>query len=119
MDACIAAARGWHRKLAIVLRMTGLHVSQAMGPLWSDLDLDRGILVFRGELGKSPSEKRGRVIPVSPHLVEELKTWGEREVWLVPSGRTRGLRGHYADPEAMPLLAAVALIPALGARASQ
>jgi integrase len=43
-----------------------------MGLFWTDIDLDRRIIVFRGELGKSPSEKRGRVIPLSPHLIEEL-----------------------------------------------
>ena len=88
MDRCIAAADGWFKRLAIVLRYTGLRVQQAMRLQWSDVDLDRGILVIRGELGKTRQEKGGRVVPLSPHLIQELAGWGRREGWLVPSHRT-------------------------------
>lgn len=87
MDRCIAAAGGATRKLAIVLRCTGLRVQQAMRLLWSDVDLERGKLQIRGALGKTRQEKRGRLIPLSPHLVEELQRWKREGPWLVPSAR--------------------------------
>jgi hypothetical protein len=46
--------------------------------------------------------------------VSGLKRLGaDDEAVEVLVGHSLGLRGHYADPEAMPLREAVALIPAL------
>ena len=87
MDACVMACRGWLQRVLIVERYTGLRVQQVMGLQWSDFDLDLAILVVRGELGKTKSEKAGRVIPISRHLVDELAGWGRREGWLIESGR--------------------------------
>jgi integrase len=84
MDACVEAARGWVRKLAIVLRFTGLRVQQVMALTWDDVDLEAGTLRIRGALGKSAQEKRGRIVPISPHLVAELAGWGKREGYVVP-----------------------------------
>ncbi len=75
MDAAIAAAPGWYRHLLIVMRFTGLRVSQVMRLERSDLDLERCTLRIRGELGKSRQEQRGRTIPVSKHLVEIVQGW--------------------------------------------
>lgn len=88
MDACILASDGWLQRVLIVQRYTGLRVQQVMRLRWPDVDLDRAILTIRGELGKSKSEKAGRIIPISSHLVAELAGWGCREGWLVESGRT-------------------------------
>lgn len=90
MDTCIAALRGWQQKLAIVLRFTGLRCQQAMGLRWSDLDLARARLTIRGELGKSRQEQRGRIVPISPHLVAILRTWERADEWLIASSRQRG-----------------------------
>lgn len=88
MDACIAACETeWHRQLAVVMRFTGLRVNQAMGLLWSDFDLARATLTVRGELGKTAQEMRGRVVPVSPHLVKMLEGWGTRDGFVVKSNR--------------------------------
>lgn len=90
MDRTAAAARGWHRQLAIVLRFTGLRVSQAMMLGWDDVDVDAATLHVR--TGKSRQEKRGRKIPISRHLVAELAGWGVRKGWLIKTGgedRTR------------------------------
>ncbi len=89
MDACIREASGWHRQLATLLRFTGLRVQQAMQLTWEDLDLEKATLCVRGELGKSRQERRGRIIPVSRYLVEELEGWGPREGWIIESGRFR------------------------------
>ena len=93
MDACIAALSGWQRDVAFLLRCTGLRVQQAMELRWTDIDLDRGLLTIRGELGKSKQEQRGRRIPVSGHLVADLRAWDRREPdddYLVRSSRHRG-----------------------------
>jgi integrase len=64
MDDAIVTARGWLRCLFVVLRCTGLRVSQAMGLRWEDVQADS--LRVRPELGKSQSEKHGRLIPRHP-----------------------------------------------------
>lgn len=86
MDAAVLQARGWHQRLLMVMRCTGLRHSQACRLLWSDVDLDHGLLSIRGELGKSRLERRGRVVPLAPALLAELQTWGQRDGLLVPSG---------------------------------
>ncbi len=96
MDTCIHALRGWQHRLAIVLRFTGLRCQQGMGLRWSDLDLDRARLTLRGELGKSRQEQRGRIVPLSAHLVAILRTWEHTDEWLITSKRQRG-----ADRERM------------------
>jgi integrase len=88
MDTVIASLKGWHQRLAIVLRFTGLRCQQAMGLKWSDIDLARSRLTVRGELGKSRQEQRGRIIPISPFLVALLKTWERDDEWLITAGRT-------------------------------
>jgi len=100
MDDAIVTARGWLRCLFVVLRCTGLRVSQAMGLRWEDVQADS--LRVRPELGKSQSEKHGRLIPLAPVLLEELDRpllclWDRSEPWLVPS-RTTGRQ----DPDAAP-----------------
>ncbi|MEM6927084.1 MAG: tyrosine-type recombinase/integrase [Myxococcota bacterium] len=87
MDACIHAANGWQKRLYIVLRCTGLRVGQAMGLQWSDLDLDKGILRFRGELGKTKHERRGRRQPLAPVLLEPLREWDRRSEWIIECPR--------------------------------
>lgn len=90
-DAAIAEASRswapwWARYLA-VMRFTGLRKNQAMRLTWEDLDLDAGTLRIRPELGKSKQERRGRVVPVSRHLVSLVAGWGAREGFLI---QTRG-----------------------------
>jgi integrase len=84
MDAAIEHAPGWYRNLFTVLRFTGLRVQQALALRWDDLDLEARELVIRPDLGKSRQERRGRVIPVSRYLVDEVATWGAREGRIVP-----------------------------------
>lgn len=85
MDAAIGAARlDWVRRLLVITRYTGLRRSQAQALRWEDFDLERALLTIRGELGKSTSERAGRIIPISPHLVAELAGWGVREGLVVP-----------------------------------
>jgi integrase len=174
MDACIRACPGWLRPLATVLRFTGLRVRQALRLRRDDVDLEAGVLHIRPELGKSRQERRGRYVPLSPHLVAMLRKWPEdnggwlitwpsldrvanrhamRSAWtdtgiapakwrgrphhafrkgfhtgLVAAGAHAdaidhlvghaaiGVRGVYTDPTALPLKAAVALIPPLRRR---
>lgn len=87
MDACLAELRGWHRELGVILRCTGLRVSQALGLRWEDVDLDRRVGWVRPELGKSRQEKRGRHVALAPVLVEELAAWGTRDGYVVSCAR--------------------------------
>ena len=62
------------RPAGIVMRYTGLRVSQVLGIEVGDLDLARAELRVR--TGKSRREKaEQRTIPVSRHLVDEVVTW--------------------------------------------
>ncbi|MDP2309298.1 MAG: tyrosine-type recombinase/integrase [Pseudomonadota bacterium] len=96
MDACVAVLRAWHQRLGVVLRFTGLRCQQAMGLRWADVDLTRARLTVRGELGKSRQEQRGRVMPISPHLVAILRTWEREGEWLISSNRQSGDRERMA-----------------------
>ena len=79
-------------RLMVLQRYTGLRVKQAGRLRWDDVDLQGGRLRVRPELGKSALEKRGRVVPVSSHLIDELATWGRREGALIDShGRAEHL----------------------------
>ena len=90
MDAVADVATGWVRDLVVLLRMTGLRQGQVMGLVWDDFDLDGGWLTVRGELGKTKQERAGRIVPISPHLVEHLAGMGRREGWVVaPHKRQR------------------------------
>lgn len=83
MDACIEASNGWRRNLHFVLRCTGLRVYQVMRLLWSDLDMNNGVLLIRPELGKTRAERRGRSVPVARVLLDELAGWGTREGFII------------------------------------
>lgn len=93
MDACIRAFAGGvdergrtyaahegMRRLAFFLRFTGLRVDQATKVRWEHVQLEAGYL--RVVAGKSAEEKRGRVVPLSKHLVAEMATWGLREGYV-------------------------------------
>jgi integrase len=86
MDQAIAAATGWRRAAAVVMRATGLRVQQVMQLRWSDVDGD--FLVIRGELGKMDQEREGRTIPLAPVLLAEWRApriaeWTD-PTWIVP-----------------------------------
>lgn len=83
MDKAIAAAEGWYRDLFVVLRCTGLRRSQAMRLRWEWVSLEEGLLHIPSELGKSRNERRGRVVPLAPPLLAELKTWEQRGPFLI------------------------------------
>lgn len=93
------AMQGWHRHLAMVLYYMGLRVQQAMQLRWEDVDLDRGEVTIRSELGKTRSEKRGRTIPLAQHFLAELRRWPRPSEWLVPKAlrpEMRQARAEYA-----------------------
>lgn len=85
MDACIAACRGWQIKLGTWLRYTGLRVGESVLLQWTDIDMARGMLTIRPEIDKNGE---GRVVPLHPVLLDEIATWGVREGYVVPVGRT-------------------------------
>lgn len=62
----------YHVLVAALERCTGLRVSQVERLRVGDVDLGDNVLTFRGELGKSRSERAGRLIPIAPVLIEPL-----------------------------------------------
>lgn len=106
LDTVIGAFRRVARvttlyRVAVLMRYTGLRVSQAQRLRWGDLDVHTADLVIRGELGKSRAERRGRIVPVSRHLVEEVCTWPRRGDTISSSASTTtfdcaGMRAAWA-----------------------
>lgn len=91
MDAVVEASigrgrNGWRHRLFLLLRYTGLRLSQVMHLEWRDLDFEQGLLTVRPELGKTKAERKGRVIPVTRHLIALAAGWGRRDGYLVPGG---------------------------------
>lgn len=83
LDAAIEEARrstrmSWQWKALLIQRFTGLRIWQACRLTWDDVDLERALVAVRPELGKTRQERRGRIVPISPHLVAELAGWGLR-----------------------------------------
>ena len=86
IDAVIAACTDeTPRRLMTILRYTGLRVKQAGRLSWDDFDLYGSRMRIRPELGKSALEKRGRIIPVCKHLVDDMAGWGVRDGDIFPS----------------------------------
>lgn len=82
----------WHRRVATLMRFTGLRASHACGVDWRDIDLERGVLHVRaGVLGAKRS--RARVIPLAPHLANHLREWGPGTGLLFP-WRSQGGKGE-------------------------
>jgi integrase/recombinase XerD len=66
-----AVATPIERIIVMLLRYTGLRVSEACGLRWSDLDLANDSLQVR----KSKTKSGVRVVPVPPILVPQLRVW--------------------------------------------
>lgn len=99
MDACVLACDpdGWQRKLATWLRYTGLRAGESMLLTWEDVDVPGGVLTIRPEIDKM---KRGRVVPLSKLVLDEISGWGRRVGWLIPTRRKS------RDPRARDILRA-------------
>jgi integrase len=63
-----AAEEPWRLPLT-VLALSGLRVSELLGLVWSDIDLDAGVLHVRAQLQRNTSE---RVEPKTPEAVREI-----------------------------------------------
>ena len=83
MDKAIQSAKGWYRQHMMILRFTGLRRGQALRLKWSDFDLQAQTLHVRGALGKSKHEQQGRLMYVSPHLIEHLRLWPKNSEWVI------------------------------------
>ena len=90
----------WHKRVATIMRFTGLRASQGCGLHWQDFDLDRGVLRVRSHV-RGAKRGRSRVIPLHSTLIADMATWGVREGLLFPrrykkpdgSSRTGPYRG--------------------------
>ena len=96
MDACIAATgTPWIACLLTFLRFTGLRVGETMMLRWSDLDVERRLLTIEPGITKN---KRGRIIPVSAHLIEALAAWPRVGAYVIPSPPGSGDRTRQPRP---------------------
>lgn len=86
MDAMIAAAAGWHQRLYLVLRCTGLRVDEAMHLRWADVRTTQRGIYLTVHHGKTAGE-RGREVPMSPVLAWMIGPAGAPEEYLVPCPR--------------------------------
>jgi integrase len=67
-------------RAAWVQRFTGLRIAQALAVEWTDFDFTAQTFHLRPEIAKTTAEaSAARTIPVSPHLLAELATWGRRD----------------------------------------
>jgi integrase len=85
LDACLrhlAPDAEQSRRVGVLMRFTGLRISQALALRRQDLDLAAATLTVT--LGKSRQEQaERRTIPLSPHLIAEIQPWVEA---LSPDG---------------------------------
>jgi integrase/recombinase XerD len=82
-DAAVQAAcvTPQERALVMLLRYTGLRVSEACDLLWDDVDLEGGRLLPSHPaliVRKSKTRAGQRTVPLPPLLVTVLKTWRKR-----------------------------------------
>ena len=73
--------REWHRRVALVLRYTGIRASQCLSLERSDVNLDRGILLLRARARGAKGATRNRAVPMHPDLTRRMKSWD-----LAPTG---------------------------------
>jgi integrase len=81
LRAIVAATPDRHRPLILTALFAGLRGSELRGLLWEDIDLKRGEIHVRrrvdrfNQFGLPKSEAGTRDIPLSPMLLNTLKTW--------------------------------------------
>lgn len=94
------------RRAVVIMRYTGVRISQACRLNVDDFDFDTCTLKIRRGNGKSRREKQGRTMPVSRYLIEEMRRWtlpavgpvvatGER-VSLVPNDMSKRIKDAWA-----------------------
>ena len=82
MDSVIRAAKQmsgaspWYAQMFTVQRYTGLRFNQALRLKWTDIDMEAHTMRIRPDLGKSRQERTGRTVPISQHLLAEIRAWG-------------------------------------------
>lgn len=90
-----------HRRIALLLRYTGIRISQATHLRWSDVRLDHPTpyLVLRaGDRGSKGSD--GRAVPLHPALVSEIRRWPNEGTGYVFTSDNAGFRRGDATRDA-------------------
>lgn len=80
----IAQARDLHEELPVLFRLLygcGLRVSEAVGFLCQDVDLEQGVLTIR-----EAKNGRDRLIPISKSLLKRLRDYRENTVYWLGGG---------------------------------
>lgn len=79
MDDLIGELEGleWARRAAWIQRFTALRIGEVMGLTWAAVHLQERQLFVAPEISKGGYS--GRILPLSDHLIEELKRWPRTE----------------------------------------
>ena len=96
------------RTLTLLVAVTGLRISEAVGLIWQDIDYTgRKIYVrrawTRGGIGRPKSNASRAPVPLHPILAAVLREWQNETQyakpadWLFPSDRLRGTRPRSAN----------------------
>lgn len=114
MDSAIACVddgedgrlRSWSAMPMAVMRALGLRVSQVLLLKVGDIRFvdDGAELVFRGELGKSRQERRGRIVPIAPAMLPLFRALTKdrgADEWLIPARRDGGNRARELRTESV------------------
>jgi integrase len=76
LQAIVTATPAPKRPLILTALLTGLRSSELRGLQWGDIDLQRGMLSVRRRADRPPKSDAGtRDIPMSPMLINTLKSW--------------------------------------------
>ncbi len=81
IKSLLTSVSGRWRPLLVTMVFTGIRASEARGLRWSDLDLDNGKLTVSQradryrEIGAPKSGAGRRTIPLTPMVINTLKTW--------------------------------------------
>jgi len=104
LDACLRhlpADAEQSRRVGVLMRFTGLRIEQSLALRRRDIDLEAGTLtVTQGKSRQEQAEQR--TIPLSPHLLSELRWWlqdREPDGYLFPAwgNSASGRRGAKKD----------------------
>lgn len=81
-----------HRRVALFQRYSGLRVSQILSLTWDDLDLRKQALTLRSTAKGAKNQRRTRVVPLHPALVELLGDWAGEPGAVFARIATKGAR---------------------------
>lgn len=80
VERLVAATPAGYRAFVATAAWTGMRLGELRALTWADVDLDAGLITvdktrYRQRVQRSTKNGETRVVPVPPHLAEELARW--------------------------------------------